>query len=575
MRIYDVPPEILSLVASHLDVPSATSLSQFPYFEEAADSRLYRDIIITHADQFAPLHNLIPTPPGSPVSPSFQNRPLVSHIQSRDEPTAPNHREILRSVGTKTVLQSHLHSLLDKPWRVGQVRKIEVQLGQSIPKELDQLLALTEGGVGELKLGYPGCANLTALKASRSIAEVLVGRLFPRLKKADIEVGSQWARYVGLILKNAPGLRYLKISGDVISSDSPKTTTNHTLAQAQTQAQADKSGLALRPVIDEPQVPPNLQLEVLEVTPMSGPIVPLLSTIISNSPHLQSITLSDPTSKWSPTDDDPLIIALHQLGDIRHLSIPSSALSALSHSQPQSQSQSIHPTGLGTVEHLDIAWNLNDLNASAYVPTFLGDRLTSNDSVSNPIRSSRGRGGGGGGIFPDLPTLTSCDFLIQSFNPGSTYDVFRGRMFDLSISSIRQHALLTSLNSTPLLKSINMGQMYGMSNIGPLNPPVEKWDNFDGVLITHYYHDHNGDGKNQHMENGRQGDRDHFCHIRHRSAFSCGWAHYAVFNGLELRPAAYASLTDIEGVGISKVEPGIRELSKESWEVLRHWTAQL
>lgn len=545
MSIFDLPSELLRAITSHLDIPSATSLSAASgYFEQAADSRLYRFIIITHSDQFAPLHNLVPTPPGSPgspVSPSFQNRPI--------HPNDPStHRGILRSRGSRSVLQTHLDALGLKPWRAKCVREVDIQLGQSIPTELDQLLSLVGGGIVDLKLTHPGHVLLSTQSGSgrsraRSLIDVLgKGREFPRLMKADLEVGISWERSIALILQSAPRLKYLRLRGDILpdpSSELGDTTTKI----------LESTVLGQYTPMDD-LVPSSLSLEVLDITPLSLPLIPLLATVVANSPHLQSFTLTDPSTQWIPTPDDPLILALTRSREILHLAIPSSALPALALAQPQPQLYHT-PSALKTVENLDVAWTLHDLN----------DAQQSPDYHSPPSRFFT--------LFPNLPNLRKCTFKLRLLDLESTYEVFRGRMFDLSISAIRQHALRTSFTSTPLLECIDMAEMYGMSNVGPVIPDYglqaqsgsgRRWDNFDGVLITHFHAD---DGN------------DHFCHVRHRSAFSCGWEHYGILNGAEIKPAAYAALTDLEGVRLSKVEPGIRRLSEESWEVLRHWTAQL
>jgi len=53
MSYTDLPAEILNLIATHLDIPSAISLAQTSSFsQQAAESRIWRSITIDHVNRF-------------------------------------------------------------------------------------------------------------------------------------------------------------------------------------------------------------------------------------------------------------------------------------------------------------------------------------------------------------------------------------------------------------------------------------------------------------------------------------------------------------------------------------------
>lgn len=510
MSILDLPSELLRAVASHLDVASAGALAQASpsHFEESADSRIYRDITITHAQQFAPKHNLVPveSPPASPT-----HRPITDPQQST--------QSILKAVGSRTVLRAHIVTLQSRPWRAGQVRKLDIELGHTIPRELDELLGLVSGGLVELRVAHPNHHHWsTTDERIQPLGQhfQLPDRSFHALRKADIEIGRPWASLLGGLLARAPNLKALRVIGDAL------------------EAVRDDAGATdlLDPLPQRDQPHLELKLPALEVGPISLAVVPLIANIIRRSPRLAWLQLNDPTHRWQPQADDPLLRAIIEHATLRHLDIPSSCLRAIQRSDS---------SALCHLKHLTIIWNFIDLNA------MINDHTTS----ALPRES----------LLPALPNLETCTFDLRSYDPGvPSYEVFQGKMFDESIQAIRNHALHTSFASTPSLQSIELGNMYGLANIGPVDfsHSEDKWAKFDGALITHY-------------EDGG----DHLVLLRHRSAFSCGWEMFAVLNGSEVRLNVIAQIRDGDGKSLNRAEPGPGQLSEAGWGVLRHWTAHL
>lgn len=509
MGLLDLPPELTQAIAKYLTLPAAHALAKAAaVLEPAADSRIYRDITISHADQFAPTHNLSPD--------TIESRGPPTHSHTGGE-------TILKSLGSKTVLQAHLDLIRAKPWRAAQVRKLDVQLGQTIPDELDKLLSLVSPGLIDLRLAYPAARHL-ALPGHQvqSLSQVLEtpGRSFPALWRADIQVGTHWSRCLTLMLKTAPRLKRLRVKGDEVPSVSNP---------------GDGDGNKTEGFTPSATVPQHLELEVLHVSPVVPAIVPLLADIVRSSPNLQHAAFASP---WCPGPGDPLIAALASAPELQRLEIPSSCLRRIR-----------DQGGFGKINNLTLSWSLLDLKAAA------------DDSASSGL--------GCVAIVPEMPELETCLFNFTTYEPGvPSYDVFRGRMFDLSIQAIRAHALRTSFASTPLLRSIDLGDMYGMKNMGHAvghdysGPPTSQISGvdpyFDGALITRFF-----DGP------------DSLIYIKHRSAFSCGWEQYAVYNGKQMPIGKLASVTDANGVRLNKTKPGVGTLSKEGWDVLRHWTAEL
>jgi hypothetical protein len=405
--------------------------------------------------------------------------------------------------------------------------------------ELSQLLSLIAGGLHHLKIIYPNgllvpAGPLTLI--SKMIEEIQM----PALKSLEVDIGCNWGCLSNL-LRGSRGLKKLIVRG------------SETLGGLTASAMALGMG-GVRPGFDknrivevEFDIPDILQLEYLSIDRMDHTVLPLLAEIVSNSPRLHTAILRDPLSAWFPFPSpalpgntlptriaDPLLLSLSGNTSIKSLEIPSTCLKPM-------EDIIADKGGFGNIIDLTILWEFPHLHACSGGN---GKDVNTQSKI----------------MIPSLPILMNCIFTLRTHqcDPNAEpYSTYRGHIFDLSIKVIKRHALLWNFDSTPLLESIQLKDMYGSSTKpGGSHPRCET--EFDGALITRY--------------RGAEGEL--LIVLRHRVAHSCGWEEYGVYERREVPRAVLDGAMSVYGVsGRARqlIKPGWAEMNEEAWSVLKHW----
>ena len=500
MSYTDLPTEILTLIATHLDIPSAISLAQTSSFsQQAAESRIWRSITIDHVDRFP---------------------------ESDDGVKADQYHSYI----------SLIHS---QPWRSTLIRSLVVEPQFTPSPNLSVLLKLIAGGLRHLKIIYP-TGLLVPIKPLKIISKTIQDIPMPALREIEVDIGT-WD-CLGPLLRGSRGLKKLTMRGSEVLGG----------------ATAAAMGLGVIPFdpvkrspseIVECDLPEVLQLEYLFIDRMDAITVHLLAKIIDHSPKSNTVILRDPMLVWLPfptstssdpsasPHHDPLLLALSRSMSVKSLDIPSTCLMPMDDIISTSG-------GFENVKDLTIVWEFPHLYACS------GGKQSIGDSKSAILI-----------LIHSIPTLKNCIFTLRTHRcdpDAHPYSVYRGYMFDLSINSIKRHALLTRFDSTPLLESIQLKDMYGSKSTGS-HPRCET--EFDGAFITRY-----------------KGDRgDLLIVLQHRVAYSCGWEEYGVYEGREVPKSCLDGVMRVSGLSTRRdpIQPGWGELNDESWDVLRHWTTLL
>ena len=498
MLYADLPTEILNLIATHLDIPSAISLAQTSSFsQQAAESRIWRFITIDHVDRF----------------PHSDDGVKVDQYHS---------------------YISLLHS---QPWRSTLIRSLMVEPQFTPSPNLAVLLNLIAGGLRQLKIMYP-TGLLVPTKPLKVLSQMIEEIPMPALREIEDDIGT-WD-CLGPLLRGSRGLKKLTMRGSEVLGG----------------ATAAAMGMGVIPFdlvkrspseIVECDLPEVLQLEYLFIDRMNPTIIPLLAKVVDHSPKLNAVIMRDPHVVWLPfptstssdpsasPHHDPLLLALSRNMSVKSLDIPSTCLKPM---------EDIISTsgGFDNIKDLTIVWEFPHLYACSGGEQSIGD--------SKPAI-----------LIPSLPRLKNCIFTLRTHRcdrDAHPHSVYRGYMFDLSINSIKRHALLTRFDSTPLLESIQLRDMYGSKCTGS-HPRCGT--EFDGALITRY-----------------RGDRgDLLIVLRHRVAHSCGWEEYGVYRGREVPKSCLDGVMRVSGLSTRRdpIQPGWGELNADSWDVLRHWTTLL
>jgi hypothetical protein len=423
MSYTDSPSEILTLIATHLDITSAISLAQTSSFShQAAESRIWRPITIDHVHRF----------------PNSDNGVKVDQYHS---------------------YISFIHS---QPWRSTLIRSLMVEPQFTPSPNLSVLLKLISGGLKHLRIMYPN-GLLVPIKPLKMISKMIEDISMPALMEIEIDIGT-WD-CLGPLLRGSRGLKKLTIRG----SESLGGVTASAMGMGVIRSVPIENHPSEILVIDILEV---LQLEYLFIDRMDPTIIPLLSKVVDNSPKLNTVILRDPSAVWLPCpistsndpsatpQDDPLLLALSQNISITSLDIPSTCLKPM-------ETIISHSGGFGNVKDLTIVWEFPQLYACS------GGKQSIGNSQSDVL-------------IPSFPKLKDCIFTLRTHhcNPNAPpYSIYRGYIFDLSIKAIKRHALLTHLGSTPLLESIHLRDMYGSKSTGS-HPRCET--EFDGAFITRY-----------------------------------------------------------------------------------------
>jgi hypothetical protein len=162
MSYADLPTEIITQIASHLDVSSAISLAQTSTSStQAAESRTWRDITIDDLNRFA-----------APKSPS----PSFDEAEAEDEVTGEQY------------YQPYISLILLRPYRSTLIRSLVVKPQFNPPPELTHLLKLIGGGLHKLNIKYP-TGLLTPLKPLNMIAKMIKEIPFPALVEIEVDIG--------------------------------------------------------------------------------------------------------------------------------------------------------------------------------------------------------------------------------------------------------------------------------------------------------------------------------------------------------------------------------------------------
>jgi hypothetical protein len=496
MSYTDLPSEILTLIAAHLDITSAISLAQTSSFShQAAESRIWRSIKINNVDRF-------PHP------------------------------------GDLDVKVDQYHSYISlinlQPWRSTLIRSLMVEPQFTPSPNLAVLLGLIGRGLKDLKIMYP-TGLLVPTKPLKIISKMIEEIPMPVLEEIEVDIGP-WD-CLGSLLRNSRGLKRLRMRGSEILGGA-------------TAAAMGMGVIPFNPVKRSPSeileldIPEVLQLEYLFIDRMDPTIVPLLAKVVNNSPKLRTGIMRDPSVVWLPfptsasndpsasPQDDPLLLALSRNKSITSLDIPSTCLKPM-------ENISSNSGGFDNIKDLTIVWEFPHLYACS------GGKQSIGNSQSDVL-------------IPSFQNLKDCIFTLRTHHCDANappYSIYRGYIFDLSIKAIKRHALLTQFESTPLLESIQLRDMYGSKSTGS-HPRCET--EFDGAFITRY--------------RGCRGDL--LIVLRHRVAHSCGWEEYGVYEGREVSKSCLDGVMRVSGLHASKrepIQPGWGELIDEGWDVLRHW----
>jgi hypothetical protein len=496
MSYTDLPTEILNLIASHLDIASAISLAQTSSFShQAAESRIWKSITIDHVNRFQP------SDAGVKVDQYLSYISLI-HLQ---------------------------------PWRSTLIRSLMVEPQFTPSPNLAVLLNLISGGLKHLRIMYP-TGLLVPIKPLKVISEMIEDIPMPALVEIEVDIGF-WD-CLGRLLSGSRGLKGLTMRG----SESLGGVTASAMGMGVVPSHPIKDSPIEILEIDIPEV---LQLEYLFIDRLDLTIVPLLAKVVDNSPKLNNVILRDPQVVWLPfatsstsddpsasPRDDPLLLALSRNTTITSLDIPSTCLKPMEDIISNSG-------GFGNVKDLTTVWEFPQLYACS------GGKQSIGNSQSDVL-------------VPSLPKLKDCIFTLRTHHcdPNAPpYSIYRGYIFDLSIKAIKRHAILTQFESTPLLESIQLRDMYGSKSTGS-HPRCET--EFDGAFITRY--------------RGSEGDL--LIVLRHRVAHSCGWEEYGVYEGREVSKSCLDGVMRVNRSNAGKresIQPGWGELNDEAWDVLRHW----
>ncbi|KAL7422358.1 hypothetical protein Q5752_003004 [Cryptotrichosporon argae] len=290
--LLSLPAELLALIASHLDVPSALCLNlTHSSFSSAASARIWNTV-----------H------PGDPYWAHERGLYACVRLPAPAEGTAdwPCSSTIRRYF-------HHLCALLrERPERAAFVKHLELDMGYLVPPELADFLVLTGHSLRTLSMGYPLVVSSPARYPAE--AHVSLAQLFtrsgplPALRRAEISIVQDWDASVRALLRAAPALVALKINSHL-----PSRVTGSTAATAP---------------IDGPGLP-RLALESLVVDTMRANFEPCVTAIVRAAPELKFVALRAPTFLWRPAADGEIWAALGALPQLERLEITSDSLSEL------------------------------------------------------------------------------------------------------------------------------------------------------------------------------------------------------------------------------------------------------
>jgi hypothetical protein len=346
-----LPPDLLADIAHQLDIPSAKSLALVsPLWRPAAESRVYRSIHITHADQLP--------------------KPIDADRKDHRKPS-PN-------AATGEIFQTRLDAIQAHPWRRNQVREFTVELRRDATSSFHSLLQEISGGLRVLKVRLPPLLPTSTDFRLSALASLFGGGdlQFPVLEEVELDVGPYWLDFIVPLLVHSPRLRILSAKGLPGINDGEGTEAT-ALSAAVTAACA--------------RVPDRLQLRELAVANLSPEheAVPLFETIVRNSPLLSVISVRDPGEHGGSIDS--ITGVLSTCGTITDLEIPSACLRAI-HDRPV-QDNVYGPLGpFANVTHLSVAWEYSDL------------RLCSTGPNPNLVTLA----------FPPFPSLKTCEYMLKS-----------------------------------------------------------------------------------------------------------------------------------------------------------------
>lgn len=300
MNLLDLPQEVIRIISTHLDPPSATSLSLTCHqLQEPAESNLWYHISLTQSDIAEEVSGL---------------RPI------QDWGTVANAR------AGRTVTRRALGYLKGARWRSGMVRVLEQDVRRDIPGEVGAMFDAVAGGLEDLKLrsGPPKsiASHMVGFTTMYGLFSSLTKPLVS-LRRVSLDVQEYWDGTVIALLQIAPNLRSLRVrthGAYVANFDSAATPYQIVVAS----------------------------LPKLEEFIVDG-IIPSINlpAIITQAPNLRYVAIRKVAGllKWQPSTDNRLLVALSKLQDLQKLEVPSACLGM------------IEMGGFERVEGLTVEWD--------------------------------------------------------------------------------------------------------------------------------------------------------------------------------------------------------------------------
>jgi len=332
MKLYQLPDEILTYIAGHLDRKSASSLAiTCRISQQPAESSVWRTVTLTRRD-------------------------LSSACYYR-----------YRQADRRSSLQDIRDLLARLNGRASLIRHLELELADEIPCDLIELLNRVCGGLEGLSLRLPRTPTMkTPTIGFVSICQIFssLKAPFAALRTCTVEMHNEGQHILISLLHAAPSLRSLCMR-------------DHHLDRA-----ADRS----TPQVAHAEALPHLPhlSELLIEQPHDGH-ESFLAALVKQASNIIEFTIYDPFIRWTPSQGESLFMNLSRLTHLTNLDITSACLGAVCES-----------SGFQSVEELSVLWEaavVNDQNAEVHLPclhrAFQADDRFDQDLLIPPLPSLR------------------------------------------------------------------------------------------------------------------------------------------------------------------------------------------